>query len=69
MKIEIEGESADERSMFRLTLNGKLIAEALTAVQTHLLIGEIFEMAVLPNKHKRADSQRRDKTWTRSRAA
>jgi hypothetical protein len=50
MKIEIESETNDERSLFRLTLNGRLIAETLTAVQTHLLIGEIFERAVLSNR-------------------
>jgi hypothetical protein len=50
VKIEIESEADDERSMFRLTLNGKLISDRLTAVQTHLLVGEIFEMAVFPNK-------------------
>jgi hypothetical protein len=50
MKIEIEGETPDEWSMFRLTLNGKLIAESLTAAQAHLLVGEIFEKALLPGK-------------------
>jgi hypothetical protein len=50
MKIEIEGETPDERSLRRLTLNGRLIAQSLTATQVHLLIGEIFEKALLPDE-------------------
>jgi hypothetical protein len=50
MKIEIEGETPDQRSLFRLTVNGRLIAQSLTAAQAHLLVGEIFEKALLPSE-------------------
>jgi hypothetical protein len=57
MKIEIEGDTADDWSMFRLTLNGRLIAETLTAAQAHLLVGEIFEKALLPRKPQASREQ------------
>jgi len=50
MKIEIEGETPDQRSLFRLTVNGRLIAQSLTVAQAHFLVGEIFEKALLPGK-------------------
>jgi hypothetical protein len=33
----------DSGSLFRLRLDNKVIGESLTAVQTHLLIGEILD--------------------------
>jgi hypothetical protein len=36
--------------MFRLRIDGKVVGENLTAVQTHLLVGEILERIVLPKK-------------------
>jgi len=34
--------------MFRLLIDENLIAEGLTAAQTHILVGEILERIVLP---------------------
>ncbi len=49
MRIVIENEvEGDVSSLFRVTLNGKAIADGLTAVQAHLLIGDIFETALNP---------------------
>jgi hypothetical protein len=50
MKVEIEGETPDEGSLFRLTLKGRSIAQSLAAAQAHLLVGEIFEKALLPDE-------------------
>jgi hypothetical protein len=47
VKIILEPETADDnRTMFRLRIDAKLIGEGLTAVQTHVLIGEILERIV-----------------------
>ena len=62
MKIEIEGETPDQRSLFRLTVNGRLIAQSLTAAQVHLLVGEIFERALLPGKKTPQASHRQTAT-------
>jgi len=43
--------------LFRLTLNGRLIAETLTAAQAHLLVGEIVEKALLPRKPQASREQ------------
>jgi hypothetical protein len=49
--IAIETETGgDPRTMFRLRIDGKVVGENLTAVQTHLLVGEILERIVLPEK-------------------
>ena len=49
--ICIETETAgDSRSMFRLRVRGNVIAKTLTAVQVHLLVGEILERAALPRR-------------------
>ncbi len=49
--ITIETETVgDPRTMFRLRIDGKVVGENLTAVQTHLLVGEILERIVLPKK-------------------
>ena len=49
MKITLETETAgDSRTMFRLRIEDAPIAEDLTAVQAHLLIGEILERIALP---------------------
>ena len=53
--ISVEAELAgDSRTMFRLRVNGKVIAEHLTAAQAHLLVGDALERIVLPNKSRRA---------------
>ena len=47
MKIILEPETAnDNRTMFRLRIDAKLIGGGLTAVQAHVLIGEILERIV-----------------------
>ena len=48
-QIIIEAEApGDSRTMFRLRIDAKLIAESLTAVQAHILVGEILERIALP---------------------
>ncbi len=52
--IAIEAETVDDPwTMFRLRINGKVVGEDLTAVQTHLLVGEILERIVLPKKARK----------------
>jgi predicted glycosyltransferase len=52
--IAIEAETVgDPRTMFRLRIDGKVVGENLTAVQTHLLVGEILERIVLPEKARK----------------
>ena len=49
--IGIEAELAgDSRTMFRLRVNGRIVGESLTAAQAHLLVGDVLERIVLPNK-------------------
>jgi hypothetical protein len=49
MRIVIEPEtSGDSRSLFRLLVGEKVIAEGLTAAQAHILIGDILEKMTLP---------------------
>jgi hypothetical protein len=51
MRIIIETETPDEsRTMFRVLLDAKVVGERLTAVQAHLVAGEIIERLVLPRK-------------------
>jgi hypothetical protein len=40
----------DPATMFRLRIDDKVVGENLTAAQAHLLVGEILERIVLPNK-------------------
>jgi hypothetical protein len=48
-QIVIEAETpGDSRTMFRLRIDANLIAEELTAVQAHILIGEILERIAVP---------------------
>ena len=48
-QIVIEAETpGDSRTMFRLRIDASLIAEDLTAVQAHLLVGEILERIAVP---------------------
>ena len=49
-KVCFEAQSpGDSRSLFRLRIDEKLIAENLTAAQLHLLIGEILQLLTLPS--------------------
>jgi hypothetical protein len=44
-RIVIELETpGDSRSLFRLRLDDKVVGEYLTAVQAHLLVGEILDL-------------------------
>jgi hypothetical protein len=48
-QIVIEAETpGDSRTMFRLRIDASLIADGLTAVQAHVLVGEILERVALP---------------------
>ena len=48
-QIVIETETpGDSRTMFRLRIDSTSIAEGLTAVQAHLLVGEILERITVP---------------------
>ncbi len=48
-QIVIEAETpGDSRTMFCLRIDAKIIAEDLTAVQAHLLVGEILDRIALP---------------------
>ena len=48
-QIVIEAETpGDSRTMFRLCIDASSIAEGLTAVQAHVLLGEILERIAVP---------------------
>ena len=48
-QIVIEAETpGDSRTMFRLRMDASIIADGLTAVQAHVLVGEILERVALP---------------------
>jgi hypothetical protein len=48
-QIVIELETpGDSRTMFRLRIDGSLIADDLTAAQAHVLAGEVLERITLP---------------------
>ena len=54
-QVVIEAETpGDSRTMFRLRIDKNLIAEGLTAVQAHILVGEILERIALPKPPKMA---------------
>jgi hypothetical protein len=50
IELEIPG---DSRSLFRLRLDNKVVGENLTAVQTHLLVGEILDRITPPRPAER----------------
>ena len=48
-RITIETETpGDFRSMFRLLIDDKVIGEGLSAVQAHILIGDILDRVTVP---------------------
>jgi hypothetical protein len=57
-QIVIEAETpGDSRTMFRLRMDASLIADRLTAVQAHVLVGDILERIALPkSSHPPVDS-------------
>jgi hypothetical protein len=46
-------EPENSRSLFRVTLNGKVIARRLTAAQAHLIVGDALEAFVMPGARRR----------------
>ena len=49
--IGIEWQTAgDPAAMLRLRIDNRIVGENLTAAQAHLLVGEILERIVLPNR-------------------
>lgn len=55
MKITIEAETPnDSGSLFRVAIDGRIVGETLTAVQAHIVVGEILEKVALPAKGKQA---------------
>jgi hypothetical protein len=53
VRITIESQApGDSRTMFRLRLDEKVIAEDLTAVQAHLLVGEALNRMTLPRSEQ-----------------
>jgi hypothetical protein len=51
MRLLLEAEDqSSHRSLLRISLNGRAIANGLTTAQAHLLIGEILERFALPGK-------------------
>jgi hypothetical protein len=51
--VELET-PGDSRTMFRLLINDNAVGEGLTAVQAHILIGEVFDRVTLPRSGRRA---------------
>jgi hypothetical protein len=56
--VETQGPD-DSATMFRLSIDDKVVGEYLTAAQTHFLIGEILERVALPRRDDRAPSRAR----------
>ena len=51
--ICVESETAgDPGTMFRVLADGELLGANLTAVQAHLLLGEILERVAFPVRHQ-----------------
>jgi hypothetical protein len=71
MKLLLEAEDqGSHRSLLRISLNGRAIANGLTTAQAHLLIGEILERFALPGKRiHRSDIQLTGEFGTSSAAA
>ena len=56
-EIVIEAETpGDSRTMFRLRIDANSIAEGLTAVQAHVLVGEILERIAVPKSPSEAQA-------------
>jgi len=62
-QIVIEAETpGDSRTMFRLRIDASAIAEGLTAVQAHVLVGEILERIAVPRSRPASPRQIRRQT-------
>jgi hypothetical protein len=59
-QVVIEAEApGDSRTMFRLRIDENLIDEGLTAVQAHILVGEISDRIAVP---KPAETNKKPRT-------
>lgn len=47
--VELET-PGDSRTMFRLRIDDTVVADGLTAVQAHLLVGEVLDRITLPRR-------------------
>jgi len=57
-RILVELETpGDSRSMFRLRIDDKVVGDNLTAVQAHLLVGEVLDRITLPRHRMQAAAQ------------
>jgi hypothetical protein len=56
VQLVLEAEEAgNPRSLFRVTLNGRVIARSLTAAQAHLIVGDALEAFVMPSARRRRE--------------
>jgi hypothetical protein len=59
MRIAIELEApGDSRTMFRVLVGDKIIADGLMSAQAHILVGDILERLALPKEPSESDVQR-----------
>jgi hypothetical protein len=59
MKIAFETETPnDSRTLFQVRIDERVIAEGLTAVQVHVLVGEVLERIALPQRSLRTKRAR-----------
>ena len=50
-RILVELETpGDSRTLFRLLIDDKVVGRGLTAVQAHLLVGEVLDRVTLPRQ-------------------
>jgi hypothetical protein len=56
MQLLLEAEDPkNSRSLFRVTLNGRVIARALTTAQAHLIVGDVLEAFVMGARRTREE--------------
>jgi hypothetical protein len=57
-RIVIESETpGDSRTMFRVRVNDLVIGQNLTAVQAHLIVGEVLDRITVPRPAKKHSEQ------------
>ena len=67
-QIVIEAETpGDFRTMFRLRIDASSIAESLTAVQAHVLVGEILERIAVPKSSGQPETASASEAATKPR--
>ena len=57
--VELET-PGDSRTMFRLRIDDTVVADGLTAVQAHLLVGEVLDRITLPRRRAAHSAERRE---------